>query len=159
MSDFRTLILSAPAQVAAVRDLDADALCRRFSVDRSTVKRWVARGLPCDQPGKGKPNRFNENEVAAWLQFHRLTGQVGRPDVAVPDSFDAYATATSAQVCRLFEISRRQLNRWMNRGLPFLPWQPGRARTKRFNVVALFHWLDREWPDGRDASQRRRGSN
>ncbi|MEA2707677.1 MAG: Phage packaging protein Nu1, partial [Phycisphaerales bacterium] len=137
MSDIRTAKLCALTHALA-GEVDAHGLCQQFGVDRSTVKRWIARGMPCDRSGKGKRNRFNESEVAAWLEANHLTGRVGRPDVAV-----AVATATSAQVCRAFHIGRRQLSRWMHRGLPFLLWRPGRASSKRFCIVAVFRWLER----------------
>jgi phage terminase Nu1 subunit (DNA packaging protein) len=62
-----------------VRDKTTDDIAELFDVDESTIKRWVAQGLPCDKGGRGQHRRFDEGEVAAWLKSKNLTGKPGRP--------------------------------------------------------------------------------
>jgi predicted DNA-binding transcriptional regulator AlpA len=53
--------------VTAERYVDADELAATFGVSRSTVKRWVAAGVPSETWGM-RVRRFLVSEVLAWLR-------------------------------------------------------------------------------------------
>jgi len=74
----------------SIRDKTTSQITDIFDVDESTIKRWVSAGCPCDSPpGRGKPRKFNEAEVAAWMQATNRSGKPGRPQEAGSDDLKA----------------------------------------------------------------------
>jgi phage terminase Nu1 subunit (DNA packaging protein) len=62
------------------RTKSTQAVADLFDVDPSTVQGWVKQGCPCD-PAKTKKqsHKFDDAEVAAWMEANKRTGKVGRP--------------------------------------------------------------------------------
>jgi len=59
------------------RELSVQDLAAALSITARTVRRYTKRGCPCSRGRNG--NRFNLEEVRAWLADQRLTGKPGRP--------------------------------------------------------------------------------
>ena len=51
-------------------DLTLQQLCATMSVSESTVRRWVADGLPYTPIGR-RSKRFNLDETRRWLRQHQ----------------------------------------------------------------------------------------
>ena len=60
-----------------VRTSRASDVQARFGVTRKAVQSWVARGAPCDRPGRGRATMFDLDELAAWMEREGLTGEQG----------------------------------------------------------------------------------
>jgi phage terminase Nu1 subunit (DNA packaging protein) len=86
-----------------VRDKTTDDIAGLFDVDESTVKRWVAAGLPCDRNGR-KPRKFDEGEVAAWLKANNKTGKPGRPQTEVGKELTAAKIRKENALAKKYEL-------------------------------------------------------
>jgi len=59
------------------RDKTSSDIASIFSVDPSTIRRWVSLGCPSSKSKSG--HMFSESEVASWMKASGVTGKVGRP--------------------------------------------------------------------------------
>lgn len=60
-------------------------VCDMFEISDRQLQRWVKKGVPHDGGGKGKPRKFNVDEVAAWMRDNN----VGTDDPDDPDELRA----------------------------------------------------------------------
>jgi phage terminase Nu1 subunit (DNA packaging protein) len=83
------------------RRLTADELSDLLDIDRRTIQRWIGRGCPCDRPGRGKPNLFDEAEVVSWMEANNLTGKIGAP---VSDTLEAAKLRKELALAEKYEL-------------------------------------------------------
>jgi hypothetical protein len=50
-----------------------------LGINKDLLRDYAMRGCPHDKGGKGKANRYDPDEVAAWMDENGLTGKPGRP--------------------------------------------------------------------------------
>lgn len=72
------------------RNKTTQEIAELLDVDNSTIQNWTKQGLPCDKGANRKQsNKYDEAEVAAWMQANNKTGKVGRPVEAGSDELRA----------------------------------------------------------------------
>lgn len=91
-----------------MRDKTTDDICELLDIDESTLKRWVAAGLPCNTNGK-KSRKFDEGEVAAWMKTNRKTGKPGRPQTEDGKEFMAAKIRKENALATRYEIEIDQI--------------------------------------------------
>jgi len=69
-----------PRPKKPVRKQTTEQIAEQLDVDRATILRWCAEGLPHSKPSKHREgNRYDLAEAAAWMQANGRSGEVGRP--------------------------------------------------------------------------------
>lgn len=67
------------------RTLTAQECADELDLSVELVRDYAMRGCPHDKGGRGKPNRFDADEVTAWMRENGYTGKPGRPAEESPD--------------------------------------------------------------------------
>jgi terminase small subunit / prophage DNA-packing protein len=87
------------------RTQTTDEILEVIGINRQTLQAWVKKGCPCTKArGKGKQNKFDQFEVAAWMKANNLSGTVGRPTGPVSEQLAAAKLRKENAMAELHEI-------------------------------------------------------
>ncbi len=67
------------------RKLNARECADELGLSVELVRDYMMRGCPHTKGGRGRPNKLDADEVAAWMKAEGLTGNPGRPTEESPD--------------------------------------------------------------------------
>jgi predicted DNA-binding transcriptional regulator AlpA len=76
----RRLTVAEPSE----RYVDARELAALMGISTSTVKRWVAQGLPSETWGMSRTRRFLPSRAIAWAQNQRKVSESRDRDSNAP---------------------------------------------------------------------------
>jgi phage terminase Nu1 subunit (DNA packaging protein) len=104
-----------------------------FEINRQTLASWVRKGCPCTKPktkGKGKQNKFDQNEVAAWMKSKNITGAVGRPGGPITEQLQKAKLRKETAMAELHEMRSAK-----ERGLLVDRQEQERNNVKKFALI------------------------
>jgi phage terminase Nu1 subunit (DNA packaging protein) len=84
-----------------VRDKSRTEIASILDLTETTIKRWVAQGLPCD--ASTRTGLYDEAEVLAWMKTNKKTGKVGHPENELSDDLKAMRARKEAAIVRRLE--------------------------------------------------------
>ena len=87
-----------------LRSATSADLRRTYDVTDRTIQRWNRRGVPRDEGGPGRPNRYCLSEVASWLRSEGLSTIIG----ATADTIEAGASPEDR--AEMADLKKRKLS-------------------------------------------------
>lgn len=97
--------MAARRKTKSKRTLNRAECAEELGVHEDTLKAYSREGCPHDKGGPGKPNLYDPDEVAAWMQANGKTGKPGRPASHESKDIEAAKLREINLRCRKHEIA------------------------------------------------------